>query len=64
MFMRPQRHLPHPSQQLLEGGFAREVGARHQRVGEEPDEPFGLRSGAARDRRADEDVFLPRIPVE
>ena len=43
---------------------ARQVGAQHQRVDEEADQPLGLRRGAAGDRRADHDVVLPGVAAQ
>ena len=37
-----ERRLPDPCQELAEAGIAREIGAQHQGVDEEPDQPLGL----------------------
>ena len=59
-----EAHLPHPPEQFPERRLAGEVGAQHQRVDEEPDQPFEFRAGVARDGRADDDVLLSRVAVE
>ncbi len=54
-----QRGLPDPREQLRErwsSGCAGEVGAQHQRVDEEPDQPLGPQLAAAGDRRSDAHV--------
>jgi hypothetical protein len=60
----PQGHLPHPAQQLAEARVARAVGAQHQGVDEEPDQPLQLAARAVGNRRAHGDVVLPRAAVE
>jgi hypothetical protein len=62
--VRLQRHLPHATQQLAEGRTARQIGAQHQRVGEEADQPFDLGPVAAGDGRAHDDVVLSRLAGE
>ena len=59
-----QRGLAHLREQLAEGRIAREVGAQHQRVDEEADQPLELGAPAAGDRRADHDVLLPAVALQ
>ncbi len=51
-------------QQLPEGGIAREIGAQHQAVGEEADQPLDLGLAPVGDQRADGDVLLRRPVME
>ncbi len=60
----PQGDVADALQQLAEGGVPREVGAQHQGVEEEPDQPLGLHHAAAGDRRADQDVVGAAPAVE
>ncbi len=52
--------LAHASEERVEREIARDLGAEHQGVDEEADEPLGLGVGAPCDRRADDDVDLAR----
>ena len=52
----PEHDLTDLFEQILEGWIAPEVGAQHQGVDEEADEPFQLAPGAPRHRRADGEV--------
>ncbi len=56
--VRLQRQVAHAREQGTEGRVAGKVGAQHQRIHEEADQPFQLRPGAIGDRRADDDVGL------
>src|SRR5947209_1386270 len=56
--------LAHAPQKLAEGRAAREARPQHQRVDEEADERFEVLAVAPRDGRADDNVRLPRLPVE
>ena len=49
-----ERRRAHPSEELAEAGSPREVGAQHQGVDEEADQPLDLQAVAVGDRRADE----------
>ena len=51
--------VAHPREQLAKGRIARQVGAQHQRVDEEPDQALQLGAAAPGDRRADRDVVWP-----
>nr|WP_205520348.1 hypothetical protein [Pyxidicoccus caerfyrddinensis] len=57
----PQGRLADLSQQVQERSTNVHVGAQHQRVDEEPDEPFQFTVVPARDGRADGDVLLSRV---
>ena len=61
---RPQRNLPHPLQDLWEGGAPREIGAQHEGVHEEADETLQAGPGACRHGRADDDVGEPGLALE
>ena len=56
--------LPRPPEQFAEGRIAGEVAAEHQRVDDEPDQPFDAGPVAVGDRRADADVVLPGVAVQ
>ncbi|GFJ77864.1 hypothetical protein Phou_020440 [Phytohabitans houttuyneae] len=53
---RAQRRRAHPGQHRAEGRIPGQVGADHERVGEEADEVVHRLVGATGDRRADRDV--------
>ncbi len=59
-----ERRLFDSPQKLAEGRVAREVCAQDEHVDEEADERLKLRARAARDRRPDDDVGLPRVAIE
>ena len=54
---------PHPRQKLASRGIARQVGAQHQRVDEEADQPLQLAAGTVGDGRAEDDVVLAGVAV-
>jgi hypothetical protein len=59
-----QGPLPHPPEQLTEGGVAGQVDAQHPGVDEEPDEVAQVLVGAVRDRRADGHVVAAAEVLE
>ncbi|OEZ49779.1 hypothetical protein DUGA6_62640 [Duganella sp. HH105] len=59
--VRVQRVAAHLVDQLQEAGAVIDLGAQHQRVDEEADQPFRLRAVAVGDRRADADVVLSGV---
>src|SRR3990170_2215717 len=62
--IRPQTHLPHPTQHLPETRPPAHIRAQHQRVHEKPDQPLDLHPVAIGNRRPHHHVFLPRITVQ
>ncbi len=61
---RVQRRLAGAPHHLAERRIAREIGAHHQAVDEEPDEPLDVAIRAVGDGGAHGDVVLPRQAVE
>ena len=62
--IRTERRRAHGRQVLDEGRLRAHLPAHHQRVHEEPDEPFQLAPRAVGDRRAHRDVGLPAVPPQ
>ncbi len=62
--VRSQRRLPRAVGQLGERRISRGVGAQHQGVDEESDQPFELLAGAPRRRRAHQQIRPARVAVE
>jgi hypothetical protein len=62
--VRLQGPLADPLQQIQEVRRALKLRAQDQGVDEEPDQPLDLRPVAARDRRADQEIRLPRVAFE
>ena len=52
--------LAHLTDKILKGGFSRLLGANHQRVDEETDQPFYFRTCSPRHRHTDADILLTR----
>src|SRR5579872_1691218 len=59
-----QRYPLYPPHQLLETRLPAHIRPHHQRVHEEPDQPFRLFPVPVRDRRRHADLFLPRISLQ
>ena len=59
-----QRHLLHPVKQLDETGVARTIGADHERVHKEPDQPLDLGTVPTGDGGSDDDVVLVGVSVQ
>src|SRR6202011_3489176 len=59
-----QSYLFYASQQLPKGWIVREVRPHDQRIRKKAEESFCLSSGTVRDRRADDDIFLPVVARE
>ena len=53
--------LAHPGQQLTEAGVARDIGAQHERIEEQPDQGLGFGELAVGAGRADHDVVLTGV---
>src|SRR5215217_3901998 len=64
MPVRFQCYFSDSSHQLAEGWIAGEVRPQHERVDEEADQLFSLYKVAPRNGRADDEVRLPRVPIE
>src|SRR5262249_35861411 len=56
--------LPHTAQELAERGVAREVRAERDGVDEVADDRGELRSAPPAERRADDELLLPRVAAE
>ena len=59
-----QGHFPHPSQQLLKAGIARQIGAQHQRVHKHADQAFQFGVGAIGNGRTDDQIFNPAVALQ
>jgi hypothetical protein len=59
--VRSQCGFTDAAHQIGERRIAGEIGPQNQRVDEETDQRFQFRARTARDRRADDDIVLPRI---
>src|SRR5439155_506050 len=55
---------PDPAEELGEGRVSREVGRKREHVDEATDEGLELALDTARERRPDDDLLLPAVPVE
>src|ERR1044072_173108 len=64
MRIRTQRYLAHAPQQLTETRIPAHITAQHQRVHEEPDQPFCLRAIAISDRCPDQHLLLAGITTQ
>ena len=53
--------VPHPGQELADGGIARQVEAQHQGVGEKADQRLDLRPLTVGDHRADHQILLAAV---
>ena len=64
MRIRAQRSLLHSPQYLPKRRIARQVGPHNQSVDKEADEPLNLGSIPPRNRRPNQNVVLPRVPLQ